>query len=472
ALVASDGSIDWLCLPDVDSGAVFGRLLDAERGGSFRLEPTEPFESEHCYRPESNVLETTFRTASGAVRVTDAMTLADRTFRSPLRELVRRVDGLAGTVPMRWVVDARFDYGRRPARVERRGDRYVLLGRRDALAVKAWDAGTPAVVGTTVEGEFAASEGAVATLTLAAAHQEPLVYVRRSDAEQSLERTDRFWRAWAGRATYDGSWRAAVVRSALALKLLVYAPSGAIVAAPTTSLPEEIGGSRNWDYRFAWIRDAAWTLDALLRLGYDEEANAFFWWLMHASRISLPRLNVLYRVDGGTHLGEDDLDGLDGYRGSRPVRVGNGAAGQLQLDIYGAALDGIWRFACERGGLDRHTGRDVARIADWVCAHWRERDNGIWEARSGRAHYTQSKAMCWLALDRAAKLAERGWIPDRRERWTEQASQVQAFYQREGWSEERGSYVRAPDLQELDASLLVLSLFGCEEASSPRVLGT
>ncbi len=472
ALVALDGAIDWLCLPDTDSTPVFARILDAQRGGSFRLEPAEPFETERAYRENSNVLETTFRTASGVVRVTDALTLADRTMDSPMRELVRKVDGLGGEVPMRWAVDPAFEFRRRGARLERRGDRIVVLARRDALALGAWQTGEARISGHAVEGEFRAAAGETALFTIASAHAEPLVYVGRSQAHASLERTDRFWRAWAEIARYDGPWRKQVVRSALALKLLVYSPSGAVVAAPTTSLPERIGGERNWDYRFAWLRDATWSLDAMLGLGYHDEAHAFFWWFMHASRLTQPRLGVLYRLDGGHQDGETELPDVDGYRSSRPVRVGNGAAGQLQLDIYGAVLDAVWRYATELGGLDKDTGKDVAKIADYVTEIWEQPDNGLWEVRGSRAHHTHSKAMCWLALHRAGQLAGRGLIPDRRERWEPVAERVRTFYEENGWDDERRSFVRAPDLRELDASLLTLPLLDCQDPAGERMQGT
>ena len=472
ALVARDGSIDWLCLPDTDSAPVFTRLLDAAGGGAFRLQPTEPFEVERAYRDGSNVLETTFRTASGAVRVTDALTLADRTVRSPMRELVRKIECVDGQVRLRWSIEPTFEFGRKTARIEQRGGRIVIAAGRDALAVGAWSAGAPRVRERAIEAEFVATEGDPAILTLASAHGEPLVLVGPEQVEQSLARTDRFWREWSRRMRYGGPWREQVVRSALVVKLLVYSPSGAIVAAPTTSLPERIGGGRNWDYRFSWLRDATWSLDALLRLGYHEEAHAFFWWFMHASRLTQPRLRVLYRVDGGVQRGETDLEDVPGYRGSRPVRIGNGAADQLQLDVYGTVLDAIWRYAGAGGPIDKATGKDVARIADYVAEIWDQPDSGIWEARADPSHYTQSKAMCWLALDRAAQLAEAGLVPDRRERWLPAAARIRAFYEQRGWDDERKSFVRAPDLRELDASLLTLSLLDCEEARGERMLGT
>jgi GH15 family glucan-1,4-alpha-glucosidase len=273
ALVARDGAIDWLCLPNIDSPSTFARLLDAERGGAFELQPVEPFDSEQRYLEGTNILETTFRTASGTVRVTDAMTLTDRARISPMRELVRSVEALEGRPRLRWEVSPRFFYGRHAVTLDRRSGRPFFSHGRDAVSLNLWDAGEPEFGDGSVGGEFELEAGRTALLSLAAAYKEPAVLPGRDDTLHRVERTRRFWEEWSGRAEYDGRWPEQVVRSALVLKLLVYAPSGAIVAAPTTSLPEAYGGGRNWDYRYAWVRDASFTLDALLRLGYREEAT-------------------------------------------------------------------------------------------------------------------------------------------------------------------------------------------------------
>ncbi len=472
ALVALDGAIDWLCLPNVDSPPVFARLLDAEGGGSFELRPVDRFESEQRYRPGTNVVETTFHTASGSVRVTDALTLADRTVKAPMRELVRIVEGLTGRVALRWSIDPRYGDDRRHFRVDQRHDRLVFLHRHDALALAVWNGGGLERHDGGAAGRLEVAQGGRAALALAAAHQEPLVFVTHDQAEESLDRTAAFWRRWSDAAEYDGPWREAVVRSALVLKLLVFSPSGAIVAAPTTSLPERLGGERNWDYRFSWIRDATWSLDALIRLGYDDEAAAFFFWLMHASRLTQPRFQVLYRVNGDAHVREREV-AWPGYRSSGPVRLGNSAVEQLQLDIYGSAIDSIWRYLMGVRKIDKDTAKEIAESADWVAKNWRKPDCGLWEARNEPTHYTQSKAMCWLALERARQLAEEGLIPGRHAaRWQAAAEEVRAFYEEHGWDEERGSLVRAPDLRELDAGLLTLSLLDCQEADSPLMLGT
>ena len=472
ALIARDGSVDWFCLPNVDSPSIFARMLDADRGGAFRLEPTARFEAERRYQDGSNVLETTFTTAQGRVRVTDAMTLTDLERISPMRELVREVEALSGTVPLNWSFEPKFRFGRGETQIERRAGRWFAHCGSDAVVLGLANAGEGEHRNGSVGGRVELQQGGHALLSLAAAHNEPAVIPGPEDSQRRLERTERFWPQWASRVEYDGRWRDAVVRSALVLKLLTFAPSGAIVAAPTTSLPEWIGGGRNWDYRFTWLRDASWTLDAMLRLGYHDEAHAFFWWLMHASRLTQPRLQILYRTDGSVHTEERDLDELDGYRGSSPVRVGNGARDQVQLDLYGAVLEAIWLYAQEVGRLDGDTGKEVGRIADYVSDHWRDTDNGIWEVRDERTHYTQSKALCWVALDRACRLAEAGMIPDRSARWRSEADELQRFVDVEGWDDERSTYVRAPDLRELDASLLTLALLGYHDPQGERIKGT
>ena len=472
ALVGRDGAIDWLCLPDFDSPAVFAAILDPDRGGSFSIRPTEAFEATREYLAGSNVLRTTFHTASGTVRVTDAMTLADESRLSPLREVARRIECLSGRVALTWTASPRFDYGRKAARLEQRGEHIVAADGRAALAFGAWNTGETVIRNATLASEFALSAGDRALISLVGAYAEPLVLVGRDDTEERLDATAAFWPRWSARAEYEGPWRDAVIRSALALKLLVFAPSGAIVAAATTSLPESLGTGRNWDYRFTWVRDAAYTLDALLSLGYDDEAHAFFWWLMHASRLTRPRLEVLYGIYGGGTTEEIELDRLRGYRGSRPVRVGNAAADQTQLDVYGAAMEAIWLHAQAHGELEAETGAEIAGIADYVAKAWRLADSGIWEVRSAPVHFVQSKAMCWAALDRAIKLAEAGLVPDRRVRWQAEADAIRAFIDEHGWDEARTSYRRAPELDDVDGSLLTLFLIGYDDPSSERMQGT
>ncbi|MGH3103452.1 MAG: glycoside hydrolase family 15 protein [Gaiellaceae bacterium] len=470
ALVARDGAIDWLCLPDLDSPSAFGALLDAERGGRFVVTPEVPYEATRRYLPGTNVLETTFATGGGSVSLTDAMTLPTGGL-APYRELVRRIDGQAGQVPLRWCVEPRFNYGAAPTRIEQRAGVPMVASGRDALAVSSWEAGEPAVSNRAIEGRFVAAEGRVSHLVLSTAHQEPLVLPPRDEVEKRLEATAASWRGWSDGREYDGPWEEAVLRSALALKLLVYAPSGAIAAAATTSLPEQLGGERNWDYRFSWPRDAAFALQALLGLGCSPEARAFFWWLLHASQLTHPRLQVLYRLDGRAATAEKSLP-LSGYRRSRPVRIGNGAAGQTQLDVYGEVLVAADLFADFAGGLDRDHGRRLAEVADLVCEIWQQPDAGIWETRGERAHFTQSKMMCAIALDRALALAERGLLPGNVDRWRRERNRIREFVETRCYSEAQGSYVRTAGEDEVDASSLLAVLAGYDDPRSPRLLGT
>lgn len=460
ALVARDGSVDWLGLPDVDSPAVFGALLDAVRGGRFALAPAVPFRTERRYLPETNVLETTFVTDGGTVRVTDALTLREDGTLTPMRELLRRMEGLSGSVPMRWSVEPRFGYGTRHTRLARRAGVPVAAAGSDALAVCAWDTGEPECDNAAISGHFELAGGRRALIAMPFAGQEPLVVPTRAECEARLDGTCAAWRSWARGRLCTGRWQQAVMRSLLALKLLVYAPSGAVAAAVTTSLPEEVGGERNWDYRFSWVRDSAFTLSAFLRLGCPAEVQAYFWWLMHASQLTHPDLKVLYRLDGGHRTPERTLV-WDGYRGSAPVRIGNAAVGQVQLDTYGELLQTAWQYALATGTLDADIAHRLSELADLVCARWQEPDAGIWEVRSPPQHFTQSKMMCWTALDRAADLAERGLIPARHlPRWQMARRQVHAFVESRCFSPRRGSYVRSAGSEDLDAAVLLGHLYG------------
>ncbi|MFJ8584322.1 glycoside hydrolase family 15 protein [Streptomyces sp. NPDC093595] len=460
ALVARDGSVDWLALPDLDSPAVFGAVLDADRGGRFSLEPAVPYRSERRYLPDTNVLETTFVTARGTVRVTDALTLQDEVVLAPMRELQRRVDGVAGAVPMRWSVRPRFGYGTRTTRLARRAGVPVATAGADALAVCAWEAGEPGIEDGAISGGFLALPGRRALIAMPFAHQEPLVLPARADCDARLDRTCAAWRRWAAARLATGRWQRAVMRSLLTLKMLVFAPSGAVAAAVTTSLPEQVGGERNWDYRFSWVRDSAFTLAAFLRLGCPAEAHAYFWWLMHASQLTHPRLQVLYRLDGGPRAREETLP-WEGYRGSWPVRAGNAAAGQIQLDTYGELLQTAWLYAGTTGTLDADVSRRLAELADLVCATWREPDSGLWEVRSEPRHFTQSKMMCWVALDRAADLAGRRLIPARNlARWQAARREIAAYIETRCVSPRRDCYVRSAGSEELDAAVLLGHLHG------------
>lgn len=455
ALVGLDGAIDWLCLPDVDSSSTFGALLDRDRGGSFWLRPVDPFTAERRYIRHTNVLETTFRTEQGVVRVTEALTLPDGTL-APFRELARRVEGVSGCVTLEWRLDPRFNYGRHPARFVDRGGVPMAQSGSLSVALCAWNAGAPVFGGRQVGATFTLRQGERAMLALVSADGEPAVFPSLDEVEGRLDTTATFWKTWCDARTYDGPWKEAVLRSALVLKLLIHAPSGAIAAAATTSLPEQIGGERNWDYRFCWIRDAAFTLEALLSLGCVDEARSFFWWFTHATQSTRPRIQVLYRLDGGARVKESTLD-LEGYLGSRPVRIGNGAVEQFQLDVYGDLFRAIGLYAKATGSLDWENGGELSKVADLVCQIWRQPDSGIWEVRSEPRQFTQSKVMCWVALDRAIALADQGLLPSSHVSWwRREAAEICRFIDTECWSGRRQSYVRFAGGDELDASLLDL----------------
>ena len=470
-LVALDGSIDWLPLPELDSPSVFAAILDRERGGRFQLEPEAPYSVARRYLPDTNVLETTFFTDGGAVRVTDALTLPGAGL-EPYRELQRRVEGLSGRVPLRWRLQPRFGYSAWPVQLALRDGIPVATSGSDALALRSFDAGEPAITDDEIRGSFQATEGSSALLPLSFSHQEPLVFGARGELERRLDATCASWRQWVRGRAYDGAWREAVVRSALALKLLVYAPSGAIAAAATTSLPEEIGGERNWDYRYSWIRDSAFTIDAFLQLGCAAEAHAYFWWLMHATQLTHPRLQVLYRLDGGTRVQEHELS-FAGYRDSRPVNIGNGAADQLQLDTYGELMQTAWLYNRAGNPLDRDVARRFARIADYVCTNWRRADAGIWEVRNEPTQFTQSKMLCAVALERALQLAKHGTLPSKNaSRWRNERAAIRAFVDTRCWSDEKQSYVRFAGGEELDASVLLGVLHQYSERGDERLRKT
>jgi len=472
ALVGRDGTIGWMPVPYVDSPAVFGSLLDRSVGGSFRLAPTEAYTTRRRYLPGTNVLETIFDTDGGAARVTDALTLPLGEGLTPFLELVRRIEGLQGRVGFEWTVEPRFGYGYGAPRLGWRYGIPVAAAGSDAVAISSWGAGSPRIDAGTIRGSFGSESGTATTIALNFAHGEPLVFSTRSDAERRLDLTIGWWRRWSSSLQIETSWREPVLRSALALKILVQARTGAIAAAPTTSLPETLGGERNFDYRFGWVRDSALVLNALLSLGCHEESEAYFWWLMHASQRTHPRLQVLYRLDGGAKASERTL-GLEGYCGSRPVRIGNQATEQRQLDIYGDVVDGAWRYAESGHRIDPEFAERVAEMADLVCELWTEPDSGIWEVRSEPLHFTHSKMMCWVALDRSLRLGESGHIPSHHaDSWRRQKAEIERFIEERCWSERRQSYVRSAGSEDLDASLLLGIVLGYEGPSTERITRT
>jgi GH15 family glucan-1,4-alpha-glucosidase len=471
ALVAADGSIDWLCLPAPDSPSVFGALLDPSKGGRFTLAPEEPFEAERRYLPETNVLETTYQTASGSLRVTEAMTLDDGGLQ-PWVELVRAVDGLSGEVSVAWSIEPRFGYGLETTELAMREGVPVARRGSDLLGMLTWQAGEPRVVPGRVDGRFRTQAGSRSLLALSAAHGEPLHLPPREGVERRLKGTVESWRRWVERHDYDGPWREEVIRSALVLKLLTHAPTGAVMAAPTTSLPERVGGGKNWDYRFAWVRDTSFALDALMRLDRREQAHASFTWLLETMTHTHPRVQPIYTVSGHVLRGPARDLPLAGYERSTPVRRGNDAASQPQLGSYGHLMMTTWHYVQEGNLLDATTRNRLAEVVDLVCELWEREDAGIWELKEQR-HYTESKMGCWAALDRALRLVEACQLPARHaSRWRREMERVREWIDEHCFSVARGCFVRDAASEELDAATLLASRLGYCDPRDPRLLAT
>jgi len=470
ALVASDGSIDWMCAPSLDSPSVFGALVAPERGGRFELRPTSGCEVARSYVEDSNVLQTTMRTSTGTVRISDALSRPGNGDRAG-RELVRVVEGLAGEVPVRWRLEPRFDYAQRQADVAAHGDAWILgCGSPLRLGVQSWDAGDAAATTGGVGAEFVAREGTRALIAAAIA-EGPLLFSSRPAIEGRLEQTIEYWRRWVGRAEVPDRWSGAVRRGLLTLALLADARTGAITAAGTTSLPEAIGGSRNFDYRFAWVRDLSFTLDVLLRVGLDDVVERSFHWLLDATAHTHPRVDPVYRLAGAALRHQDSLP-LPGYRGSTPVHVGNEAGSQLQLGGFGDLLDTAWLFTQNGGVLDAASGQRLADVVDLLASIWGRRDSGLWEL--GRiAQYGSSKLGCWAAFDRALRLAAANQIPGRHaSRWRTARDAVRSYIERELYSSERGSYVQMAGSDTLDAAWLLAARRGFVEPDSDRMSST
>jgi GH15 family glucan-1,4-alpha-glucosidase len=453
ALVAADGSVDFMSLPNLHSPTTFGAMLDPEGGGRFRLAPAGEFEAARRYLGRTNVLETTYRTGDGIVRVTEALTLQDGGL-LPWVELARRIEGVEGKVPLEWRMEPRFDWGRERPRIVRRADRLVAEGSSLQLAVHSWDAGEVEPEEDALAGSFEVAAGGTALLTLVAAHEQPLHAPSRDHVEARLDATCRVWERWLGMWAYDGPWEEEVARSALALKLLVYAPNGSIAAAPTTSLPEVIGGDKNYDYRYSWVRDSAFTLDALMRLGLPEQVQESFGCLLRAVRQTAPDLRPFYDLDGCVPDRSEELPHLSGYRNSQPVRYGNAARTQLQLGSWGDLLETAALYVSEGNVLDEETGEMLASCVDRVAVLWEDEDSGMWELDEHR-HYTASKIAVWMALDRALQLAAQGQMPDgHAPQWREQRERLHAWIEERCWSDDLGSYCGWAGEESLDAGIL------------------
>ena len=469
ALVAIDGSIDWLCLPEIDSDAVFCRLLDAERGGLFRVGPAGDHSSVRSYLGDTNVLVSTHTTTTGVVQVTDLMPAPGVT---TARVVLRLVEGIAGTVNVEVELRPTFGFAAAPTTVVLDGARAVAIDVAEDARLTLSASGFE----IHVDGDRAHAVSAVRAgerRWVTAVYDDEAADGRDVDADRLLAETLAYWQDWSARCTYDGPYHPLVRRSALALKLLAYHPSGAVVAAPTTSLPEDVGGERNWDYRYTWLRDASLTLYALQSIGYHDEAEAFFAWLERLCLKCRDRLRVMYTVAGGDDLAERTLDHLAGWRRSRPVRVGNAAADQTQLDIYGELLDAAHlHLDAMPDALDPATWEVLALLADRAATRWRGPDEGIWEVRGGQRHFLYSKLLCWVALDRALDLAEDRDLPGDIERWRTEREAISQAILTDGYDSDLGAFTQALGEPTLDASALAIPLVGFLPPTDPRVQST
>ncbi|MBA2693353.1 MAG: glycoside hydrolase family 15 protein [Rubrobacter sp.] len=471
ALVGTDGTIDWLCLPAFDSPSVFCSILDDEKGGHFKIQPTRYFRSQQLYLPETNVLLTRFLCSDGMAEILDFMPVMGDP--SQPHRLVRNVRVVQGNMDFELECRPAFDYARKnhELSISEHGavfeaDDYSL-GLSSSHPVEGTEKGGAAT-------SFTLSEGETATFVLSEATGEgPGDLVSDEAFDALLQSTIDYWRGWISKCTYSGRWREFVTRSALALKLMVYDPTGALVASPTMGLPEGIGGERNWDYRYTWLRDAAFTLYALMAIGFDEEAGHFMDYLRdRCQNDGDGLLQPLYGIDGREKIHEENLDHLSGYMDSRPVRLGNAAYEQTQLDLYGAVLDAAYLYNKNGAPLDYDLWQNLRRIIDWLAENWRQTDEGIWEVRGGQQHFVSSKLMSWVALERAVRISRQRGLPAGDGRWVHERDEIYEEIMEKGWSEEKQSFTQHYGTDALDASLLLMPLMKFVGPTDPRWLST
>jgi GH15 family glucan-1,4-alpha-glucosidase len=477
ALITTDGSVDWFCCPRFDSPSVFGALLDDERGGHFRIRPADAaYTTKQMYLPDTAVLVTRFFTADGLGQVIDFMPPAGDTATDRHR-LVRVVQCVRGRMTFDIDLAPRFDYGRLSHSVEVTPAGAVFAAEGMSLTLHTVrEASDEHLAAATVEdGDVRAtlelSAGQLRGVVLESAADGPPREIRPGEIAELLDRTETFWESWLSASTYTGRWREMIDRAAITLKLMTYAPTGGIVAAPTAGLPEQVGGERNWDYRYTWVRDASFSVHALLRLGMVDEARQFGSWLGDRIRERIGSdsgpLNIMYRIDGSSDLKEDVLDHWRGYRESAPVRIGNGAAEQLQLDIYGEALDSVYAGVSAGLPLPYRGWRAVCGVLDWLTENWDQPEEGIWETRGGREPFTYGRVMCWVAFDRGIRLAATHGLPADMERWTQERDQIYRQVMDRGFHESRQAFVQHYNTDVLDSALLRMPTVGFVDGRDP-----
>ena len=482
ALVTTGGSIDWFCCPRFDSPSVFGALLDEERGGHFRVRPAHgTYTSKQLYHPDTAILITRFLTEDGVGEVVDLMPVPTTAAATDNHRIVRMLRCVRGTMSFEIDIAPRFDYGRSPHKtmIEAHGGMFVSENLTLTVhPVREPDderLAEPRVENGDVHISVGLEAGMVRGLVLESAAGPPRE-IRLAEFEKLFDETVAFWRSWLGASTYTGRWREAVQRSAITLKLMTYAPTGALVAAPTAALPEQVGGERNWDYRYTWVRDSSFSVHALLALGFTGEAAQFGQWLADRFRERAggdrAPLDIMYRVDGASDLVEESLEHWSGYRGSRPVRIGNGAADQIQLDIYGEALDSI--YAADQYGLQMggQGWQALTAVMNWLADNWDQPEEGIWETRGGRQEFTYGRLMCWVAFDRAIRLATKHGRPAPLDRWIAERNRIYEQIMERGWNPERGAFVQHYATEVLDSALLRMPRVGFIAPRDPLWLST
>jgi GH15 family glucan-1,4-alpha-glucosidase len=476
ALVGADGTIDWYCCPAFDSPSVFAAILDRKKGGYYRISPLEEdWTSKQLYFPDTNVLITRFLTPGGVAELQGFMPIARTGAERHRHQLIRRVVGVRGAIRFRVDLQPRFNYARDSHETHEYEHGVVFESETLCLALQATRPIACDEHGVHSEFNLRAGESVTFVLEQVARDYVPREY-SEEETREAYERTIDYWRRWLAQSRYRGRWREMVHRSALTLKLLTYEPTGAIVAAPTTSLPEKVGGERNWDYRYTWIRDAAFSLYGLLRLGFTQEAGAFMNWLTDRFREGVDRsgdpLQTMYSIHGDRELPEQTLDHLEGYRGSAPVRIGNGAAEQLQLDIYGELIDSVYLYNKYGTPIYHEAWEDLSRVVNWVGENWDQPDEGIWETRGGRKDFTLSRLMCWVAIERAIRMARQRGLPADLVRWMRHRDDIYEQIMERGWSEQRKTFVQHYGSDVLDASLLLMPLVKFIAPTDPRWLST
>ena len=475
ALISSRGSIDWLCLPRFDSPSCFNRLLDWDRGGYCEVQPTGFFRTRRFYQGATAVLTTEFQTNNGRAQLTDLMPVTAEScqaaVRYPLRQLMRCIEGLDGTVEFSVTIKLRPDDGQTVPSFQQRGRAGYCADFGGRMLFVAVD--RPMEIGHgTLSGCALVSRGESFTLWLSYSEEAPAMYPLLSEAAEAIADTKTYWTGWTASCRYHGPLRDQAIRSAITLKLLNYSPSGAIVAAPTTSLPERFGGDLNWDYRYCWLRDASFTAHTFFRLGFDAEALAFTEWMTHATTLTYPELQVMYTVHGESSIPERTWPLFEGYRRSQPVRFGNAASQQQQLDVYGEVLDTLALSVDAGYQLDRDTKRWIVKVGDLLCTAWPYPDHGIWEIRGHPRHYVHSKVMCWTALDRIERLARKSGVRPSTAGWAQAREALVRAVLRSGYSRSRRSFVQVLGGTRLDAAALTFGLTGFIDGRDPRMTST